>query len=111
MAKADVTRALEALTKLETPDEIRVVMRAAREQWNRANALVATTVAMSLRPGTRVTFKGRGSMTVTGTVDKVNRTTAHVTQDGNTRPNGRPLVWRVQLHALKILTPTQPEVN
>lgn len=102
MAKQDVERALEALTKLETPTEARAVMRAAREQWKALSAHVATRVALTLRPGAQVTFKGRRGSTVKGTVVKVNRTTAHVAQEA-LAGLGRPVTWRVPLATLTII--------
>jgi hypothetical protein len=42
-----------------------------------------------LKPGMRVSFKGRGGRTVFGVVEKLNRTTINVTTDDGQR-------WRVK---------------
>lgn len=103
-ATPNLERALAALSILATEAEVRAVFDAARSRLVGLRAQTAATVALALRPGACVAFKGRGGGRFTGVVEKVNRTTAHVKQKTpDPATSFGPSVWRVPLAALTII--------
>jgi exosome complex RNA-binding protein Csl4 len=67
----NVTRAVEAIRKLESSDQINQIIDAIKLQ----QTYVARNAARSVQVGTLVTFEGRRGNTVTGEVLKVNQKT------------------------------------
>ena len=67
----NVTRAVEAIRKLESSDQINQIIDAIKLQ----QTYVARNAARSVQVGTVVTFEGRRGQTVTGEVLKVNQKT------------------------------------
>jgi hypothetical protein len=67
----NVTRAVEAIRKLESSDQINQIIDAIKLQ----QTFVARNAARSVQVGTVVTFEGRRGQTVTGEVLKVNQKT------------------------------------
>ena len=67
----NVTKAVEAIRKLESSDQINQIIDAIKLQ----QTYVARNAARSVQVGTLVTFEGRRGNTVTGEVLKVNQKT------------------------------------
>ena len=67
----NVTKAVEAIRKLESSDQINQIIDAIKLQ----QTYVARNAARSVQVGTVVTFEGRRGQTVTGEVLKVNQKT------------------------------------
>ena len=67
----NVTKAVEAIRKLESSDQINQIIDAIKLQ----QTFVARNAARSVQVGTLVTFEGRRGNTVTGEVLKVNQKT------------------------------------
>jgi hypothetical protein len=67
----NVTKAVEAIRKLESSDQINQIIDAIKLQ----QTFVARNAARSVQVGTVVTFEGRRGQTVTGEVLKVNQKT------------------------------------
>ena len=67
----NVTKAVEAIRKLESSSQINQVIEAIKLQ----QTYVARNAARSVQVGTLVTFEGRRGNTVTGEVLKVNQKT------------------------------------
>jgi hypothetical protein len=67
----NVTKAVEAIRKLESSDQINQIIEAIKLQ----QTYVARNAARSVQVGTVVTFEGRRGQTVTGEVLKVNQKT------------------------------------
>ena len=67
----NVTKAVEAIRKLESSDQINQIIDATKLQ----QTYVARNAARSVQVGTLVTFEGRRGNTVTGEVLKVNQKT------------------------------------
>jgi hypothetical protein len=67
----NVTKAVEAIRKLESSDHINQIIDAIKLQ----QTYVARNAARSVQVGTLVTFEGRRGNTVTGEVLKVNQKT------------------------------------
>ena len=67
----NVTKAVEAIRKLESSDQINQIIDAIKLQ----QTFVARNAARSVQVGSVVTFEGRRGNTVTGEVTKVNQKT------------------------------------
>ena len=81
----NVTKAVEAIRKLESSDQINQIIDAIKLQ----QTFVARNAARSVQVGSVVTFEGRRGNTVTGEVTKVNQKTI-VVRDSNTQAQ-----WKV----------------
>ena len=81
----NVTKAVEAIRKLESSDQINQIIEAIKLQ----QTYVARNAARSVQVGTVVTFEGRRGQTVTGEVLKVNQKTIVV------RDSATMAIWKV----------------